>query len=216
VIEREPSFPLRVGKAAAVLERFGERRQFGLKVGIFGEQRLLLPLIRRGATHFADEMHDRVAMGDVDVELVERIAAEILEVLLHLHGDIVPRQIAAQLIPVNPELVGNSRKKDADRHAARRSSSAWTLPHIHNAEHGAAALRGQRRRVGIMAGWRNQGRHDEQPEGAESTISCKKQKLCYTFLIVESRPPAGRWSSERGPFETFRTQPETRGRIFFI
>jgi hypothetical protein len=40
-------------------------------------------------------MNHGVAMRDVDVELVERVAAEVLEVLLHLHFDIVPREIGA-------------------------------------------------------------------------------------------------------------------------
>ena len=52
------------------------------------------------------------------VELVERVAAEILEVLLDLHRDVVPREIAVQLIAVSTELVGNSRKKDDYWHGA--------------------------------------------------------------------------------------------------
>ena len=40
-------------------------------------------------------MHHGVAMGDIDIELVERVAAKVLEVLLYLHLDIVPRKIGA-------------------------------------------------------------------------------------------------------------------------
>ena len=69
-------------------------------------------------------MHHSVAIGDVDVELVERIAAEVLEVLLHLHRDIVTRQILDQEVKIGPELARNRRKKDADR----RSALAAILP----------------------------------------------------------------------------------------
>jgi hypothetical protein len=40
-------------------------------------------------------MNNGVAIGDIGVELVESAAPEILEVLLHLHFDIVPRKIGA-------------------------------------------------------------------------------------------------------------------------
>jgi hypothetical protein len=40
-----------------------------------------------------------------------------------------------ELIPVSPELVGNRRKKDHDRHGGRRSSSDAILPHLRDAEH---------------------------------------------------------------------------------
>jgi hypothetical protein len=39
-------------------------------------------------------------MGDVDIELVERIAAEVSEILLHLHFDIVPREVGAKLVAI--------------------------------------------------------------------------------------------------------------------
>ena len=67
---------------------------------MLGEQRLLLRAVRRCAAHVADQMHDSVAMGDVDVELVQRNAAEVLEVLLHLHRDIMPRQIMDEQLTV--------------------------------------------------------------------------------------------------------------------
>ena len=87
---------------------------------MFGEQRSLLRFVRRGAAHVADEMHDGVAMGDVDVELVERVAAEVLEVLLHLHCDIVPREVMDELIAIGAELVGNGRNQCVFRHSARK------------------------------------------------------------------------------------------------
>ncbi len=49
-------------------------------------------LTRSGSSHVAGEMHHGVAIRDIDIELVERVAAKVLEVLLHLHFDIVPRE----------------------------------------------------------------------------------------------------------------------------
>jgi hypothetical protein len=57
---------------------------------MFVEERLLLTQIGSRPRHVAHEVHDYVAMGDVDVELVERVIAEVLEMLLHLHGDVMP------------------------------------------------------------------------------------------------------------------------------
>jgi hypothetical protein len=56
-------------------------------------------------------------MRDIDIELVERVAAECLEILLNLHLDVVPCQIGTQLVAVSAELVRNRREKDPDRHA---------------------------------------------------------------------------------------------------
>jgi hypothetical protein len=148
MVEGEPRLPLRVGKADAALERFAERRQFTLKVGMFGHERALLAHICGSAAHVADQMHDRVAMGDMDVKLVEGVAAEVLELLLDLNGDIVPIEIVAKLIPIGSELVGNGRKKDADRHGAPvRSRSGATLPQFRprNTPHQAGACYVQRR-----------------------------------------------------------------------
>jgi hypothetical protein len=47
----------------------------------------------------------------------------ILEVFLHLHRDVLPREVMDELIAVRAELVGNGREKNADRSAA-------TLPHF--------------------------------------------------------------------------------------
>jgi|SRR6516162_1315414 len=51
--------------------------------------------------------HHGIAMGDIDIELVECFAAEVFEVLLYLHLDIVARKIAVQQIAVAAEFVGN-------------------------------------------------------------------------------------------------------------
>ena len=52
-------------------------------------------------------MHYRVAMGDVDVELIERVAAKPFAVLLNFYLDIMPCQVDAQFITVEAKLVGN-------------------------------------------------------------------------------------------------------------
>ena len=52
-------------------------------------------------------MHHRVAMGDINIQLVERVAAKPLEILLNLHRYIVPCQIMAQLVAVAAKFVGN-------------------------------------------------------------------------------------------------------------
>ena len=59
--------------------------QFVGKVGVFGEQRALFAIHRISTRHAADEMNHRVVMGNIDIELIERIAAEVLKILLHLH-----------------------------------------------------------------------------------------------------------------------------------
>jgi hypothetical protein len=83
-------------------------------------------------------MHHSVAIGDVCIELVERISAEVLKILLNLHRDIVTRQIVEQEVAIGPEPVRDGRKKDADRHGARRSLSPAILPHFPDAEHSGA------------------------------------------------------------------------------
>jgi hypothetical protein len=50
-------------------------------------------LARVGAGHVAGEMHHGVTLLDIGVELVERVAAEVYEVLLHLHFDIGAREV---------------------------------------------------------------------------------------------------------------------------
>ena len=52
---------------------------------MFGDQGALLARVRSRPAHVANQVNHAVAFGDVGVELAERIAAQILEVLLHLH-----------------------------------------------------------------------------------------------------------------------------------
>src|SRR4051812_49495156 len=61
-------------------------------------------------------MDDGVAVGDVEVELVERDAAVVFEVLLDLHFDIVAGEVVAQLVAIGPELIRYGREKDPDGH----------------------------------------------------------------------------------------------------
>ncbi|MGA2493178.1 MAG: hypothetical protein ABSF67_09535 [Roseiarcus sp.] len=115
MIEREPRLPLCVGDVDAVAQRLAERRQVNDEIGTFRQQRLDVALERRRAGHVADEMHDAVAMRDIDVEFVERVAAEVDKVLLHLHFDVGPREVGAELIAIGAELVGHRREKDLHR-----------------------------------------------------------------------------------------------------
>ena len=62
---------------------------------------------RGGPGHLPHQMHHRIAMGDVSVELRQRVVPEPLEIFLHLYRDILPRQIAAQLFPVKKEFIGD-------------------------------------------------------------------------------------------------------------
>jgi len=55
---------------------------------------MLLPVAWRGAGHFSHEMHHCVAMTDIDIEFVERVAPEVFKILLHLHFNIVPRKVS--------------------------------------------------------------------------------------------------------------------------
>ena len=80
-------------------------------------------LTRIGAGHVAGEMHHGVTVRDIDIELLERVAADGYEVLLHLHFDIGPRQVRSQLIAIGAELIRNGREKNRDRHDARPQSS---------------------------------------------------------------------------------------------
>jgi hypothetical protein len=73
-------------------------------------------LARMRAGHIADEMQHRVAMRDIDIEFVERAAAEVYEVLLHLHFDIGAREVRSQLIAIGAELIRNGREKNLGRH----------------------------------------------------------------------------------------------------
>jgi hypothetical protein len=79
----------------------------------------------------ANEMNNGVAMGDIDVELIECVAAEVLKILLHLHFHIVPRKIAAQIITIGAEFIGYSRKRNFDRHECVPAKLIWTRPLFH-------------------------------------------------------------------------------------
>lgn len=129
MIKREPSFPLCVGYLRATPQNVLKWRQPRRKIRVFAKQPPLLPLARSGPSHLSHEVHHRVAMSDVDVEFVERVAAKPLEVLLNLYLDIMPCQVGAQLITVAAKLVGNCREKDTNRHvgAAPRRKPAFPI-----------------------------------------------------------------------------------------
>jgi hypothetical protein len=50
-------------------------------------------------------------MRDIDIELVECVAAKRLEIFRDFYLDIVPSQIGTQLIAIGAEFIGNRRKK---------------------------------------------------------------------------------------------------------
>jgi hypothetical protein len=50
-------------------------------------------------------MHDGVATRDVEIDLVQRDAAMVLEVLLDLHLDVVARQVTAEQVAIVAELI---------------------------------------------------------------------------------------------------------------
>jgi hypothetical protein len=47
-------------------------------IGMLGEQRAYISLAGRRAGHVADEMRHGVAMRDIDIKFVERVAPEVL------------------------------------------------------------------------------------------------------------------------------------------
>jgi hypothetical protein len=119
-----------------------ERGQTRPKVRVFAEQRLLFPLTRGRPSHLPHEMHDRVAMRDIDIELVECVAAKRFEIFLSFYLDIMPCQIGTQLVAIGTEFIGNRRKKDADRHArvAQNSRPAFHISGVRQST-GYRALR---------------------------------------------------------------------------
>jgi hypothetical protein len=62
---------------------------------------------------------DRIAGANVEVELVERDAAVVFEVLLDLDLDVVAREVTAKLIAIRAELVGNGREDNPNGHARK-------------------------------------------------------------------------------------------------
>ena len=69
------------------------------------------PRARHGPGYMSNEMHHGVAIADIDIELIKRAAPEVVKILLHLHFDIVPREIFAQPIAIVAKLIGNGRDK---------------------------------------------------------------------------------------------------------
>ena len=67
-------------------------------------------------------MHHGVAIGDIDIELIGRFITEVLEILLYLHLDIVPRQIAAQQIAIAAEFVQDGRERERERERSAPTS----------------------------------------------------------------------------------------------
>ena len=125
VIEREPSLPLRVAEALALIQRRFQRRQLVDEVRMyFSDARDGANLVRIRARHSAYEMHDEVAAGDIKVELFERRQTVRLEVLLDLHLDVVPGEVVAQRIAIVAKLGRHGRNED--RHGHRRSPRGGT------------------------------------------------------------------------------------------
>ena len=103
---------MRVGYLRARAQNVIERGQTRRKIRVFAEQTLLFSLARGRPGHLPNEMHHRVTVRDIDIELVQRVAAKRLEILLNLHLDIMPCQIGTQLVAISPELVRNRREID--------------------------------------------------------------------------------------------------------
>jgi hypothetical protein len=116
--DREPRFPLRIGEApesVPVHPLFGQPRR---KLGSAPQKIVDAGGLGRRARHIADKMDDDVAVCHVLFEHGERIAAEVLKILLDLDLDIGSRQRAAQRVAIVAELVGYAGKKELDvRHS---------------------------------------------------------------------------------------------------
>jgi hypothetical protein len=125
MIKREPCFPLGIGNVAAVHQRLPQRVELGRQVGIFRQNGGSGFGLRGGPGHVADEVHDRVASLDVEVELVERDAAVVLEILLDLHLHIVAREIVAKLIAVIAKFIRHRGQENPHRHGG---SPAGDIP----------------------------------------------------------------------------------------
>jgi hypothetical protein len=115
-MERKPRLPLGVGDGLAALQRLAQRRESRREAGVAIQHRVDRGRLRRRAGHVADEMNHRVTGGDADIEFVEDAEAEILEVLLDLHFDIVAREVMAKLVAVGAEFIGNAGDENADGH----------------------------------------------------------------------------------------------------
>ena len=80
----------------------------------------------RRAGHLAREMHDDVAVLDIGFQHGERIAAEVLKILLDLDLDVRPRQGAAQRVAIVAELVRHAGEKELNvRHSPPPALRPW-------------------------------------------------------------------------------------------
>jgi hypothetical protein len=141
----------------------------------------LLLFSRLGAGHVADEMHHGVAMGDVDIELVERVAAEVSEILLHLHFDIVPREVGAKLVAMGAEFVGNSREKNLDRHRRTPAiQSRGSLFHSFELRKTCLGKTGANRKSP-----RSRSRAASMLAGLSKRANCKASSPSSKFLILD-------------------------------
>src|SRR5450755_507485 len=73
-------------------------------------------MLRVRSGHIPDEVNHGIAIADIEIQLVERDAAIVLEVFLNLDLDIVTREIAPKLIPVIAKFVRDCGKENLDRH----------------------------------------------------------------------------------------------------
>ena len=95
VIQREPGFPLGVGYLRALPQRIAERRQTRRQIGIFPSSACCSGSPGADPAISPTRCDHGVAMGDVDIKLVERVAAQPLKVFLDFHLDVMACQIAA-------------------------------------------------------------------------------------------------------------------------
>jgi hypothetical protein len=66
--------------------------------------------------HVPNQMDNRIAGADIEIEFIECDDAVILEILLHLDLNVVAREIAPKLIAIITEFVCDGRKEDLDGH----------------------------------------------------------------------------------------------------
>ena len=102
-----------------MFQGLAERRKPLDEVGVLRDHRRHRGQVRVEAAHVSDQMDDRIAGADVEIELVERDAAVILEVLLDFDLDVVAREVAAKLIAIRAELVGNGGEENPNGHGCK-------------------------------------------------------------------------------------------------
>ena len=130
VIQRQPGFPLRIGKCRSVgLEERTQHRQAFDKVGIaFSDCRdRRRPSQRPG--HVTHQMNHGIAPLDVAVKHVERFGAGCDEVFLHLDSDVVALEIVVQCVSITSELRAHGGQENL--YGCQRPSfnqlGLWTL-----------------------------------------------------------------------------------------